>query len=255
MNDRNIDFTQLDNEHKKDITYLLLQTKYQTVRGLLSGISHELKHPLNVAGVICQSILIDIKKKQYNPEDMEKDFEEIYEQLSRMSKIIIHMHRFIQDHNDESIGKHNVNEIIINMCFFIHQQFQNHDIIITNELDSGLKKVRCDANLLEKALINIMINAREAVEKTDKEDKSITIKTFNHADDICIEIIDNGCGIPADLITNIFEPFFTTKESLKSFGIGLFMAKEIINSFKGKIEVDSTEKSGSSFRILLPSER
>ena len=114
---------------------------------------------------------------------------------------------------------------------------------------------------LEQVLLNMLINARQAIlDSAVSRGGSITIKAFEvEAEDVVkIQIIDTGPGIPEKLLGRIFEPFFTTKGTAKKgeakgTGLGLAICKEIVEHHKGRIEVQSTVGKGTTFSVILPS--
>lgn len=112
-----------------------------------------------------------------------------------------------------------------------------------------LPLVRCNASQINQVFMNLIVNAAHAIEKQGR----ITIHTEKRdADWVCVEISDTGCGVPEAIKRRIFEPFFTTKEVGKGTGLGLAISYRIIESHGGRIEVDSVEGQGSTFRVWLP---
>lgn len=120
------------------------------------------------------------------------------------------------------------------------------------ELDVILKEmdlqIEVDTNLVEQVLINLLVNAMEAVK--DKERPLITLSAAADGNKrVIIKIIDNGIGIPDDVLDKIFIPFFSTKKS--GSGIGLSLCKQIMMMHKGNIQVQSVEKEGTSFSLVF----
>jgi signal transduction histidine kinase len=96
--------------------------------------------------------------------------------------------------------------------------------------------------------MNLLVNATQAIETHGR----ITIRTGIKNDQVWIEIIDNGKGISPENLGRIFDPFFTTKPVGKGTGLGLFVSFSIIQKHHGRIEVESIEGKGSTFRVWLP---
>ena len=137
------------------------------------------------------------------------------------------------------------------------------NVNILLDLDRNLWPVCCDLSQLEASLVNLAINARDAMPDGGR----LVIRTFNKhlgagdtskpvtlsaGDYVLIEIEDNGVGIAPEAIGRIFEPFFTTKEVGKGTGLGLSMVFGIMQEFGGTIEANSTPGAGSCFQIFLP---
>jgi C4-dicarboxylate-specific signal transduction histidine kinase len=106
-----------------------------------------------------------------------------------------------------------------------------------------------DATLIEQVLINLLVNAIEAVK--DKPNPKIQLSAFSAAGSskINIKVADNGCGIPASLMDRIFIPFFTTRKN--GSGIGLSLCQQILLLHKGSIQVQSVVNEGSAFTLHL----
>jgi len=138
---------------------------------------------------------------------------------------------------------------------------------IAMEMDvcSEMLQIRGDATQLHQVLMNLVGNARDAVEGVDDPRITIRFDAF-HADDAFVarrasfkvgvyahlSVADNGCGIPEDQIKHLFEPFFTTKEQGKGTGLGLAMVFGAVKTHHGFVEVDSSAGRGSTFHIYIP---
>ena len=107
---------------------------------------------------------------------------------------------------------------------------------------------------INQVLLNIILNASYAIKTSQKEKKGIiAINTYKKDNCIVCEIIDNGPGIPKDIINQIFNPFFTTKPVGEGTGLGLSISYDIIkNKHNGDIEVESTEGIGTKFTLKFP---
>ena len=118
---------------------------------------------------------------------------------------------------------------------------------------SGSANVNADAEKLGIALDNLLRNAIEAVENLPAGERRIAIRLFRREGSWIIAIIDSGKGIPADILQRIFDPFFTTKE--KGSGIGLALAKRLVESFGGSLAYEGTDGGGTVFSIGLKEEK
>jgi histidine kinase len=144
------------------------------------------------------------------------------------------------------------------------QQLKLREIEVLQYFTPDLPLVMADASRLEQVFINMLINARDAIEekwtaaKTAETDalqsapKHITLKTYVNNGNVVVEIIDTGCGIPTGVRNKIFEPFFTTKRVGKGTGLGLSISYGIIQDCGGTITVDSEPGKGTRFVISLP---
>jgi histidine kinase len=123
-------------------------------------------------------------------------------------------------------------------------------------LDPDLPKVNADPGRLEQVFINLLLNARDAIEEKGEmeksaEDKRITLITRKEKNTIQIVVRDTGRGIPKEHLEKLFEPFFTTKETGKGTGLGLSISYGIVKECGGDIRAVN-EKEGASFIVTLP---
>ena len=110
-----------------------------------------------------------------------------------------------------------------------------------------------DEVYFEQAVHNILMNAKEAMEKCPDRDSILTLRLYSIDNWVQISITDNGTGISASNIKNIFTPFYSSAPIKKHWGIGLGLTYKIIMTHGGRIEVDSKEHEETTFRIILPS--
>jgi PAS domain S-box-containing protein len=155
-----------------------------------------------------------------------------------------------------------LNEVISNMTMMLGR-ILGEDIALQLNYWSEPAFIKADAGMMEQVLLNLVVNARDAMPKggqlsikitTSKADPSYrTYHSESRAEDfICLNVTDTGSGIDPDTLRRIFEPFFTTKEVGKGTGLGLATVYGIVNQHQGWIEVDSELGKGSSFRVFLP---
>jgi CheY-like chemotaxis protein len=126
-------------------------------------------------------------------------------------------------------------------------------ICIDLEIGSGVPRVVANAGQLEQVLLNICLNARDALEDGAVRDPSISIRVERSAGgDALIRVSDNGPGMDELTCSRVFEPFFTTKEVGRGTGLGLASAYAIVNDHGGRVRCESRPGEGTSFEILLP---
>jgi PAS domain S-box-containing protein len=139
----------------------------------------------------------------------------------------------------------------VNSNLSILRRVIGEDIKLVTVLDPELRPVKCDEGQIEQVLLNLAVNARDAMSRGGK----LTIQTANapHGDQILLSVCDTGCGMDAATRSRVFEPFFTTKESGRGTGLGLSIVSGIIKQNGGWIDLDSAPGNGTTFRIGLPS--
>lgn len=134
----------------------------------------------------------------------------------------------------------------------VQGRVRRHHIEI--EVDNQVTaKIRCVPSQIAQVILNLLVNAIQAVEEVNRPDGNavaITIRQEPNAQ--IIEFRDNGCGIPESEIPRLFDPFYTTKPVGEGTGLGLAMSHGIITGHGGRIEVESTSRLGTCFRVILP---
>ncbi|HNC97006.1 MAG TPA: ATP-binding protein, partial [Myxococcota bacterium] len=106
---------------------------------------------------------------------------------------------------------------------------------------------------LGQVFTNLVVNAVQALPVDRREQNEIRIRVYRRdADQVCVEVVDNGQGIPKEMLNRIFEPFFTTKPVGEGTGLGLSICQDLVRACGGSIEVESELGKGSTFRVLLP---
>ena len=139
------------------------------------------------------------------------------------------------------------------------QQLRVHNIQVETDLDPKLPPVLGDVNRLEQVFINLIMNARDAIEelrsKRPEMQGHIKIASFAQEGKAVVTVADNGGGIPGGSRDRIFEPFFTTKEVGKGTGLGLSISYGIVRDFGGSIQVENQPGEGAVFRLSFPVRR
>ena len=238
---------------------LIQAGKMATLGEMATGVAHELNQPLSVIKTAANYIMRKVKANEPIPDEiMTTMTEEIDGQVNRAEKIINHMREFGRK-SDAVKEKANVNRALVKACDLFREQLMLRQIEVVQSLDNDLPLILADENRLEQVFINLLINARDAIEerveqKTQTPDLSKQIFLTTRVSDkwVVIEIDDTGAGIPPAVADKIFEPFFTTKEPGKGTGLGLSIGYGIIKDYGGTITVDRGRANGALFTIQFP---
>ena len=237
---------------------LIQAGKMATLGEMATGVAHELNQPLSVIKTASSFMHKKVGKDEPIEDDILRTLtEEIDSQVDRASRIITHMREFGRK---SEVGKEEiqVNDVIKRSLEIFIQQLKLREIEVVLELEEDLPAVMADSNRLEQVLINLLINARDAVEERWKDsdrkgaEKKIFLRTRFEGFKVIIEVEDTGTGIPESIIDKIFEPFFTTKKVGMGTGLGLSISYGIIQAYHGIIRVETKEKEGTMFIIQLP---
>jgi C4-dicarboxylate-specific signal transduction histidine kinase len=229
-----------------------------TLGEMATGVAHELNQPLSVIKTASSFL----RRKAVNGEPIKTDIlktmaEEIDTHVDRASKIISHMREFGRK-SEVAKEKVQVNNVLRRAVDFFKQQLKLREIEVVEDFCVDLPLILADPNRLEQVFVNLLINARDAIEKKGEqglwkqEAKRITLKTKAEEAMVTIEVSDTGTGIPEALLDRIFEPFFTTKQVGKGTGLGLSISYGIVQDYDGTIRVESKEGEGATFIIRFP---
>ncbi|MCJ7686977.1 MAG: PAS domain S-box protein [Desulfobacteraceae bacterium] len=232
--------------------------KMATLGEMATGVAHELNQPLSVIKTASSFMAKKVRKGEPIEDDILGTLtEEIDSQVDRASKIITHMREFGRksDVRNEEVQ---VNDVIKRSLEIFIQQLKLREIEVVLGLQEDLPAIMADSNRLEQVLINLLINARDAVEERWKDTdcssaaKKIFLRTRLEGCKVIIEVEDTGTGIPESILDKIFEPFFTTKRVGMGTGLGLSISYGIIQAYHGIIRVETKEKEGTTFVIQFP---
>nr|HID59766.1 PAS domain S-box protein [Desulfobacterales bacterium] len=237
---------------------LIQAGKMATLGEMATGIAHELNQPLSVIKTASSYLMRKINRKERIEDEILKTLaEEMDSYVDRASNIINHMREFGRK-SEVKKEKVHVNDVLNKALDIFGQQLKLREIEIVREYEENLPPILADANRLEQVFINLLINARDAIEERwnqadhRKGMKKISLKTSSQEGMVTIEFRDTGTGIPKSIIDKIFEPFFTTKKVGKGTGLGLSISYSIVRDYDGVIKVKSRENEGSNFIVQFP---
>ncbi len=237
---------------------LIQASKMATLGEMAAGIAHELNQPLSV---IKTGSSFCMKKFNDNIE-IDKDtifniINKIDTNADRATKIINHL-RQIARKSDMSLEPIQLNDVLKSASEIFSQQLKVRGIDVIWDLQDNLPMVKGDWGRLEEVIINLVLNARDAIEEKWGEkdqphaEKRITLKTRETEDRVMLKVCDTGAGVPNGLSDKIFDPFFTTKEVGKGTGLGLSLSYRFIKDCKGNIKVTPNPGGGACFIITFP---
>lgn len=209
-----------------------------------AGVVHELNAPLSVIVSASQIIL----REEGVPEavlEMVSRISSEAQRLSHLTKGLLNFGRC-----DESISDVDLNITVDFILNFLNFEAARRAVTVLKQLDYTLPTIRLDGNLLKQILLNIIMNALQAMEECGG--KLLVETAHGESGSVCFTISDNGPGIPTETIDRIFDRYFTTKIPGEGTGLGLFVTKSLVESMGGTIEVASRMGGGATFTVTLP---
>ncbi len=224
---------------------LIQSEKLSAVGEFVAGVAHELNNPL--AAVMGFSEMLreaDVDAKYRRHLDL------IFKAAQRCQKIVQSLLSFAR-HQKPERKPASVNELVEAVLEIVAYPLRTSNVEVITRLQSNLPAVLADSHQIQQVLLNIINNARQAMEGHQR-DGQIKINTETSDANVRIIIQDNGPGIPEENLRRIFDPFFTTKEVGKGTGLGLSLCYGIIKEHGGNISVTSRRGEGATFVIELP---
>ncbi|MFQ5442245.1 MAG: ATP-binding protein [Thermodesulfobacteriota bacterium] len=227
---------------------LLHAEKLSSVGKLVAGIAHELNNPL--MGIMGFSqILIDTSDDK-SVGEIKGKLEKIYHESMRTARIVQNLLTFARAKKTEREYT-SINETIEHTFDLREYSLTANNIAVTLDLDKDLPATMVDKYQIQQVFINIINNAEDAMVESSGGG-SLTIRTRKKDGKIEMTFIDDGPGIPADIIHKVFDPFFTTKEVGKGTGLGLSITHGIITEHGGTVKMDNNPGGGAVVTVRLP---
>src|ERR671933_2340772 len=223
--------------------------KLATLGELTTGVAHELNNPLNNIGLFVGNVIDELRFGEGERERLISDLEKAMDQVRKATEIISHLRTFgrIAPVNVEPVD---VDDVIERSLLLVHEQLRLRGIEVELDLCPDELLVLANPIQLEQVFINLLTNARDALEEAPK--KTIRIVSSRDEEWIRITFADSGPGIPAEVAPRVFDPFFTTKEVGAGTGLGLSITYSILKEYGGEISVESRRGRGATFVIELP---
>ncbi len=238
----------------KDIQYQLIQSgKLAALGEMSSGLAHEINNPLFLIKGFNNRIKVELS--DYNKDAYEKirDYvEEINENSQRIMKIVDYFREFSRqaEHDFTPIS---INDVVSRSFILLNEQLKLRSINIKQNLITEDIKIMGSGNQLEQVFINIITNARDAIENVHGTNGGeLVVCTRREGKSAIVEFTDNGTGVDEEKQQRIFDPFYTTKEVGKGTGLGLSISHGIVTNHKGQISCKSKLGEGTSFKVEFP---
>ncbi|MBN1937343.1 MAG: response regulator [Anaerolineae bacterium] len=240
-------FQQGMRERVEQLEEQLVRTeRLATIGQLAAEFAHEIKNPLTAI-----SMYAEFAQRDLNNIDsaLAQDMEQIVHQSERIARLAKSLLTFSRQ-TPQLLEGVNLSRLFDRVLETI--QFRLTDITVEKQYDPDLPLIRADAGQIEQVLMNLIVNAIQAM----PEGGQLTLQTARIPDAqkplVSATVIDTGCGIPPEHITQLFQPYFTTKKAGEGTGLGLYVCKNIVEQHHGTVEVSSQVNVGTTFTLTLP---
>ncbi len=237
----------LDDRSRGIQTELLQAEKMAALGHTISGVAHELNNPL-------ATILSWAERLSDNPPDEKtrRGLAIILGESERAARIVRNLLTFARK-RQSTRAMVDVNQVVRETLALRAYEQRVSNITLLEALAVGLPQVFVDGHQIKQVLLNLILNAEQAMLSTNGRG-TLVLRTWHdlEQDSVVIEVNDNGPGVPDEVQSRIFDPFFTTKEVGKGTGLGLSVAYALVHEHGGRIWVSSAPGSGASFFVGLP---
>lgn len=223
-----------------------LQAQCAEIAELAGGLAHEIRNPLSTIHLNVELLREELAEVE-DPRVRRAlpQLERIQSECRRLDEILGAFLQFARAGELKPVET-SLNDVVLEFIRFYQPQAQQHGIEISPHLAADLPPAPLDAALFRQVLMNLALNAQQAM----PQGGLLELQTFERDGCICLQVIDNGCGMDEPTRGRIFNPFYTTKSS--GSGLGLPAVRRIIEAHRGRIECDSEPGRGSRFTIRLP---
>lgn len=239
---------------------LIQASKMATLGEMATGVAHELNQPLSVIKTVSSFCMRKLDADEpIAGEMLATMLGKVDNNVDRATRIINHMRQFARK-SDMQMDRIQLNEVLKSAFEIFSQQLKVRGIQVVWEICETLPRIHGDASRLEQVFINLLLNARDAIEsrwgdtpvEVVEDAKVIRLWTGMAGARVTCRVCDTGTGIPDPVVEKIFEPFFTTKEVGKGTGLGLSISYGIVKECGGTIEAVPNAPNGTCFILGFP---
>jgi two-component system, NtrC family, sensor kinase len=235
---------------------LLQAEKLSAIGQLVAGVAHELNNPLTSVIGYAQLLQEEVREAAASvpprtPDGLGHDLRRIADESERAAKIVRNLLAFAR-RQSAARAEQDVADVMTRVLSLRAYEFRLNAIEVDTAFESGLPAVLGDSGQLQQALLNLLLNAEQAMRARAVRHIRVGARRVPDADAVELFIADTGHGIPEENLRRIFDPFFTTRAVGEGTGLGLSICYGIIRDHGGQIAVESRVGQGTTFKVLLP---
>jgi two-component system NtrC family sensor kinase len=239
-------FNEMSRKLKQGQGLLMQAAKMSAFGQMGAGIVHEIGQPLSAI-----SGYAELLKMGVAPDRHQRYLETIHSETQRLAKIVSKFRVFSRSSQDMA-ERLNLNEVLDSVQDLLEHNLSMKHVRLEMVKDERLPWISGDRDALQQVLLNLMINACDALEEKPEAERQIKIESYAGEGMVHVAVSDNGCGISPENQQSIFDPFFTTKGEDKGTGLGLAVISSIVHRHNGKIQLESVVRQGSRFTVSFP---
>ncbi len=221
----------------------------ETLARLAGGLAHELKNPLSTIGLHLSLLEEDLREEDGSKaQRARRTIDTVKREVQHLQGILEDFLRFART---DRLDRHprSLNELVEEVVRFASPECAVRGIKVATHLDLGLPELPVDGSRLRQVLLNLVLNARQALEGGEGGGH-ISLITRREGEDAVVEVVDDGPGMPAETLARCFEVYYSTKSG--GSGLGLATVQRIIEAHDGRVQVESTPDRGTRVSLSLP---
>src|SRR5262245_52602145 len=233
--------------HREELAHV---TRVSTVGELTTSVAHELNQPLGAILSNAEAAEMFLTADPPALDEVRDILADIRKDDQRASEVIRRMRKLLrkQELSPKSIE---INEAVEEILRLLSIDAAARKVVVKFERTAGLRRVWCDPVHFQQVVLNLVLNGMEAMDGLPKEKRQVVVRTGpGDNGTVKVAVADSGHGIPVDRLRKLFEPFFTTKK--EGMGMGLSIARTIVEAHHGKIWVENNSETGATFCFTVP---
>ncbi len=218
-----------------------------TMGEMASTLAHELSQPLMALGSFAGAARAYAERG--HRELLRETLDDISAQAQRAAEIVGRIRGFVRQQT-AGFQDCTVNEVVNNVLALMRPEIRHQQARVITQLDAHLPAIQADRVMLEQVVLNLVLNALQAMQDKYPVDKIVRVQTGAQDDMVFIRVSDHGPGIAQPVVAQLFEPFFTTKP--EGLGLGLNICRTSVESHRGRLEFENAPQGGAVFTVYLP---
>lgn len=232
---------------------LIQADRFSSVGTLAAGVAHEINNPLSYVLLNLEFLAKELSRSETTPASRHRLLERLTEArhgAHRVRSIAEDLEAFSRREDPSTVGPVDLVRVARSAMRMVSHEVGKRGRLVDALID--VPRVLGDSSRLEQVLVNLLMNAAQALPEPPSPDAEVGVLTRVDGPWVVLEVTDTGAGIPSELLDRVFDPFFTTKPVGAGTGLGLPISHSIVTSFGGDIAVRSRPSAGTTFRVRLP---
>jgi two-component system sensor kinase FixL len=225
-------------------------TRVSTMGELAGSLAHELNQPLTAILSNAQAAQRFLAVQPADMEEVREVLKDIVQDNHRASEVIRGLRDLVKK-GDLHVAALDLAAVVHDVVLLLHSESILHNVSMSLDIDSGAPKVQGDKVQLQQVILNLLLNAFQAMKDCPAKDRQVTVRAgFDGGRMVIVTVRDSGTGLRGDEVGKIFQPFYTTKT--EGLGMGLAISRSIIEAHGGRLWAENNLERGATFYFTLP---